>query len=916
MRRSKGKIEASWNKKGRLIIPFVLLVLSGFFYGNTLYNGYNLDDTLVTQNHPLTSQGVAAIPRIFKSPYYFDEAGYAFDYRPVVTSSFAIEHSLFGEQPLVSHAINVLLYGLTVVLLFFLLRLFMPGSGNRKLWFPGIVSLLFLIHPIHSEVVNSIKNRDELLALLFGLLASYLVVYGKKQKRSWAWYALGVGVFTLGLLAKLSGLLFALLIPLSLILFRKTNWKEVALLSLPLTVVSLVLLPPLTPFTLVLAGGGIFLGPLAVLFLQQAPVLSKYLNGKLNLGGKEEHYTPLHLLCLALIPLITIWWLISPLDPVALISLWTIMGVSIVIFSKKQGVRWLLLGVHALLAVLVVQTGYDYLLILGSLYGLFFLFSEESPSKKMWWAYGCWSILVGVYYLIVGEAAILFLPLFIALFLWMGTSPRINNGWYWAIGGCAIFAMGLGYSQFYTSAFLFLLSAGFLGLHHRPNLKAQAFTLSAGGIAIIGLASLLSMQLAPFVPMVDQQPTVEVIQMPEKIDDRVGRALEFSENPLPYLDQSKRLATSLNVTKQYLQLLAWPAPLRFYYGYNMIPIADEAEGEPWIALLLLLSIVVLVFFAIPKDPWIAWGGILLLFSLALFSNYIIPLPGIVGERFMYIGSLGFVLMIVRLFEWGISKWKLSGIINLHRLVAVLLLLLVLGTAIYIVPRNRDWKDALTLFKHDITYLSQSAKANQLLALEVLKKVPPTSDVQQQNRLLEEAAAYLRACVAIYPDFPYAYFDLGTTLMKLGKYEEAQLATEKSAAVDMYNPQVKFQLGMIYELQEEWDLAVDAYRAAIADEPDLQEAYLNLSTLFFKRDNFEEGLEVSFSALKRWPNAVGLLTNIGNVYAGNSAYTEAAIYFVRALQQSSDNRDLIQKIIYCYQQTDRPDLAEPYLRMLQ
>lgn len=899
------------------MITFLLLVLSWVFYGNTLYNDYNLDDTLVTQNHPLTSQGVAAIPRIFKSPYYFDEAGYAFDYRPVVSSSFAIEHSLFGEQALVSHTINVLLYGLTAVLLFFLLRLFMPERGNRKLWFPGIVSLLFLIHPIHSEVVNSIKNRDELLALLFGLLASYLVVYGKDQQRSWAWYALGVGVFTLGLLAKLSGLLFAIMIPLSLILFRKTNWKEVALLSLPLTVVSLVLLPTLTPFTMVLAGAGIFFAPLAVLFVQHLqPFLSKDQNGKLSLGDKEKHYTTLHFLFLILMALSVIWWLMFPFDPDAMISLWVTMGVSVVIFSKKEGIKWVLLGVHVVLAILIIKNGYYYLLILGSLYGLFFLFSREAQPKKMWWAYGCWLILIGVYFAGVGDAGRLIVPLFAALLLWLGTSQRVNNAGNWAIAGCVILAIVLGFSQDYKSAVLFLISAGFLGLYHRPNLKARAFPLSAGLIVAVGLVQLLSVQSVPAVTMVDQGLTVEAMQTPEKIDDRVGRALEFSENPLPYLDQRKRLATSLNITKQYLQLLTWPTPLRFYYGYNMIPIADEADGKPWIAVLLLLSIGLLVFFAIPRDPWIVWGGILLLFSLALFSNYIIPLPGIVGERFIYIGSLGFVLVVVRLFEWGIGKWKLTEVINLQRLIALLLLLLVIGAGGYVIQRNRHWKDALTLFKHDITYLTQSAKANQLLASELLKKVSQTSDVQQQNRLLDEAATYWKACVTIYPDFPYAYFDLGTTLMKLGQYEEAQLATEKSAAIDLYNPQVNFQLGMIHELKGEWDLAIAAYRAAIADEPDMQDAYLNLSTLFFKMGDFEEGLRVSYAALEKWPNSVNLLTNIGNAHAGNNAYPEAAIYFVRALPQSPGNRDLIQKIIYCYQQMDRPDLAEPYLRMLQ
>jgi tetratricopeptide (TPR) repeat protein len=334
------------------------------------------------------------------------------------------------------------------------------------------------------------------------------------------------------------------------------------------------------------------------------------------------------------------------------------------------------------------------------------------------------------------------------------------------------------------------------------------------------------------------------------------------------------------------------------------------------ALLLLLGLVILVFFAISGDPWTAWGGILLLLSLAQFSNYLIPLPGIVGERFMYIGSLGFILIFVRLVSFAIEKWDLAESTNLKRLGAALILFLVAGTATYAVQRNRNWKDALTLFRHDIVHLSQSAKAHQLLASELLTKAAETTAINQQNRLLEEAATHFQACVDIYPDFPYAYFDLGTTQMKLGRYEEAQLATEKSVEVDVYNSQAKFQLGIIHELKEEWMMAIEDYQAAIEYDINMIEGYMNLSTLFFRIGNFEEGLNVSYAALEKWPNSADLLINTGNAHAGNNAYTEAAIYFVRALQQSPENRELIQKIIYCLQQTGRADLAEPYLRMLQ
>ena len=71
-------------------------VLAFILYGNSLNNEYALDDDMVADNI-LVSHGVKAIPQIFKSRYASGKQEY--EYRPIVTSSFAIEKQLFGKLP-------------------------------------------------------------------------------------------------------------------------------------------------------------------------------------------------------------------------------------------------------------------------------------------------------------------------------------------------------------------------------------------------------------------------------------------------------------------------------------------------------------------------------------------------------------------------------------------------------------------------------------------------------------------------------------------------------------------------------------------------------------------------------------------------------------------------------------------------
>ena len=88
-----------------------------FVFENTISGGYNLDDEMVTVNHWLISQGLAALKVVFTNLYYADDIGYVYGYRPMIHLSFAIEHQFFGRSPKVSYFFNVILYLLSILTL-------------------------------------------------------------------------------------------------------------------------------------------------------------------------------------------------------------------------------------------------------------------------------------------------------------------------------------------------------------------------------------------------------------------------------------------------------------------------------------------------------------------------------------------------------------------------------------------------------------------------------------------------------------------------------------------------------------------------------------------------------------------------------------------------------------------------------
>lgn len=143
-------------------------IFAFLLYANTLGHDYTVDDGTVIANNKITKKGIAAIPEIFTTSY---RAGF-WDrneglYRPLSVAMFAAEWQLSPENPAPGHWINVILFALTIFILFQLLATIFK---EQSVLIPLFATLLFAVHPIHTEVVANIKSRDEILCTLFVLL--------------------------------------------------------------------------------------------------------------------------------------------------------------------------------------------------------------------------------------------------------------------------------------------------------------------------------------------------------------------------------------------------------------------------------------------------------------------------------------------------------------------------------------------------------------------------------------------------------------------------------------------------------------------------------------------------------------------------------------------------------------------------
>lgn len=898
--------------------PYFIFLFSFVIYANTIPNDYNLDDELVTQNHRLTSKGISAIPEIFTSPYYEDKAGYKYEYRPIVLISFAIEHTFFGDNPHVSHFFNVLLYSLLCVLFFQTLKL---AFNSHKDLFPLIAALLFAAHPIHTEVVASIKNRDEIFALIFGLLSwRSAIIFA--ERRSLIHLALIPLFFCLGILSKSTTISFVLLIPVSITLLSEATFRKVLLITAILLIPALLYARLYSLFQQLVLSGVIVSAVSALYVLKNYQLLIPHWKESFfklygSLQNSRTHVSDINYSLdfnFLKSPIVFLSFVVLVLVPFSLSSvgiysgnIWMTLLPFLFLTAAYQFVRkelqFALIAPIALLALFaMVKLHYSPSLIEFVL--LVFIGLQIISGNIIFRFAGV--IVFLTYALTAAYTLHSFNFLLVLSFIGFINRKFIVLTLIMSVALVLLATFNI-YNAIYIGTFnLNLLAAPFVLVAIYMMWISKQHILSRVSVMLLPISVGLYFLIASPVENNDFASTLErtyyrinETKAADLTPVQSVRPIKYIEYPLESNDPfSVKLGTSMVVLGKYFRLAVIPYPMSYYYGYSYIKPTDIFSTGALIPLLLFLILLIAALFFTIRIPLIAWGILFFLISISVFSNLTLPIPGMLGDRFLLIPSIGFSVVlawiIFKILKQDIYQGSVNWRLIPKSLTGTLLVVLLIYSSVTL-ARNTQWKDRLTLFKHDISVVDSSAQAHNLLGVHLLIASATEKIPVEQIKMREEAIIHFQKAIEIYPPFLNATYDLGRTYELLGKPELAINAYKRTTEIDTNFVAPFFNMALYYHNKEDLDMAIPLYEKYLSKYPSQKEVYANLSYAYFKKGNFVKSIETNQRLLKQQPNAYEPNINIAKTYLQIGNKDSAFVYFEKSFMLNASDVNLVNSL---------------------
>lgn len=173
-------MESIWKNKifHFLLISFSFIVLGVVIYSNTLEVPFYFDDIKKIKENPnirmeqLNIDGIKNSIWAEKSP----------SKRPVSYFSFALNYYFHQYDPKGYHVVNIIIHVINGILLFYFLRITLVLSGFRSPYLSAaafFAALIWLVHPVQTQSVTYIVQRQNSLAAMFYLLSFLLYIRGR-----------------------------------------------------------------------------------------------------------------------------------------------------------------------------------------------------------------------------------------------------------------------------------------------------------------------------------------------------------------------------------------------------------------------------------------------------------------------------------------------------------------------------------------------------------------------------------------------------------------------------------------------------------------------------------------------------------------------------------------------------------------
>lgn len=376
-------------------------------------------------------------------------------------------------------------------------------------------------------------------------------------------------------------------------------------------------------------------------------------------------------------------------------------------------------------------------------------------------------------------------------------------------------------------------------------------------------------------------------------------------NPFIRSTKAQEIATVLVTWAIYFKLLFFPHPLTHDYYPHQIAITDFSNPLVWLIIAGCVALVVYALVNLKKRSVISYAILFFVITFSVTSNFFFNIGTFMNERFVFIPSLGFTL-ILGYWLYLLSVSKNDG---MKKLSVGLLALVGLLYGVKTFTRNFVWKDDFTLFLTDVKTSDNSIKCNISAGgseLQIWKKSHKERDKVAAYSYLDKALkldnhalnAYLLLGELFYLDGntsgAYQAYRNAVLIDPNSKLAQDNLAKMTLAAEDeQINPINKLlDEGMAEQNPAKVQEAYRQINEYLEQHPESLIA-LNIKGNIIGRGmgRLDEAIKIYEQVLAKDPTFASSWENMGIAYAIQQKFDKAQACLERALQLSPDNDNI-------------------------
>ncbi len=372
-------------------------------------------------------------------------------------------------------------------------------------------------------------------------------------------------------------------------------------------------------------------------------------------------------------------------------------------------------------------------------------------------------------------------------------------------------------------------------------------------------------------------------------------------------------ATNFVIMGKYLYLLIFPYTLSWDYSFNEIPIVNFSNPKALIFLLLHLFLGAYVIFGTLKKHSAAFGVAFYFITLSVASNFVITIEATMGERFVFIPSLGFLIAIMS----GIIlifKLDLTNLKHRNLLIIIFLPILILFSA-RTVARNFDWKNNLTLYSCDVKSAPNSARTHLTLGNEYRIALQKEKDELKMREFYLKAIYEFEKGLQMFPDNSNGFYTYGYLFYVVGEKDKALEKFQKALICDSTNSVVMIYTGIVYTEKKDFANGEKYFLKAIAADGKSPHPFNNLGYIYGQKREYLKAAEMykkCFEVGKKYE----ALISCGKSYR-NARKDELAIpIFEQAMQIKPADKEPVKHLFEIYKNLKNEEKMLFYQKKLQ